>query len=144
MKRLVLVLVIALGAYSQRAHAQNEDVDTVGFWKVQCHGNEISAVTINSEKTYFLSSVNDTDKVDIYYYNATPCAKCQCKLQLHDTSGITFKTFERRGYGDSRPFTLIGKDINPELAKGRVYMYFIIRYDGWEPPIFIGALRLSK
>jgi hypothetical protein len=138
--RHLLLALLAICFYSA-AIAQD---DTIGFWQVQYNGKEVSPVSLNNEHTYLLASISDTDRVNVFYYTESPCSKCLCKLELRNENGIAVKTWERKGYGDTRPFPLLGKDIGPLLKKGRVYMYFSGKYDGWLPWVFLGALRLKN
>jgi hypothetical protein len=140
MKKVGFIIVL-LGLSSLRALAQ---ADTIGFWKIQYDSKEISPVTVNSEQTYFISAISDTSKLDIFYYTESPCKKCECKLEFRDENGNTIKTMDRKGYGDNRPFQLQGKELSAQLSKGRVYVYFSGKYDGWLPWVFMGALRLKQ
>ena len=141
MRRITIILFLLLSSISIYVKAQD---DTVGFWQVQRNGKEVSPINVNNEQTYYLANLNDTDKVNIFYYTESPCAKCLCKLELKDESGRVVKKFERKGYGDTRPFPSTGKDLNPILEKGRIYMYFTSKYDGWMTPVFMGALKKSQ
>ncbi len=136
-KASILLFGLAF-SFCLKAFAQD---DTIGFWKVQKDNTEIIPVTINGEQTYYITSLTDSDRIDVYYYTESPCKKCLCKFELRNENGETVKTLERKGYGDNRPFEIPGKELNPMLAKGRVYMYFSGRYDGWLTPVFMGALR---
>jgi len=98
---------------------------------------------MNSEPSYIFPAMNDTDQVKIFYYTESPCAKCQCKLEFRDESAKPWKTMQRKGYGDNTPFVLTGAELAPQLAKGRLYMYFSGKWDGWFPWIFMGALRIK-
>jgi hypothetical protein len=133
---IIVFVTVALKAFAQD--------DTIGFWKIQYDNKEISAITLNGEKTYLISSVGDTNKLDVFYYTESPCRKCECKLELRDENGNTIRTIDRKGYGDNRPFQFNGKELGKQLAKGRVYMYFSGKYDGWLPWVFMGALRLRQ
>lgn len=115
--------------------------DSIGFWKIQNNNKEIGPVCINGVQTYLISSPDDTGKLDIFYFTGSPCKKCLCKLELRDENGNPLKTFERKGYGDNSPFEIMGKELSPMLAKGRVYMYFSGKYDGWMPWVPMGALK---
>ena len=130
------IMVFALMAIS--AIAQD---DTVGFWKVQHNDKEIASVPLNGEQTYFVTGLADSDLIQVFYYTESPCKKCMCKLELRDENGVVIRTMERKGYGDNVPFTITGKNLNEMFTKGRVYMYFSGKYDGWMPWILLGSLR---
>lgn len=133
-----LLFVLCLLAFIYKAKGQE---DTVGFWKIQFNNKEINPVTLNSEQSYIILALNDTDKVSIFYYIENPCKKCLCKVDLRNETGVVWKTIQRKGYGDNIPFVFTGKELEPQLAKGRVYMYFTGKWDGWMSPVFLGALR---
>jgi len=139
MKKLSTILCIAvftIAALSTRAQE-----DTIGFWKIQYNDKEIAPVTLNGEQTYYLTLLTDTDKVNVFYYTESPCKECLCKLELRNEDGAVIKTMQRKGYGDNKPFYLQGKELEDMFAKGRVYMYFTGKYDGWMPWILMGSLR---
>lgn len=115
--------------------------DTVGFWQVQYKGKEISAVNLNNEQSYPLPELTDTNSLFVFYYTESPCRKCLCKLEVRDENANVLKTIERKGYGDMRPFLLQASELKQWLDKGKVYMYFSGKYDGWMPWIFMGALK---
>lgn len=134
---IALLLVFSLPA--MRLKAQD---DTIGFWKVQYMSKEIIPVNLDGEQqTYLVSGINDTSTLNIFYYTESPCRKCLCKMAFRDENGNTLNTIERKGYGDNRPFMINAKDLNYWLNKGKVYMYFSGKYDGWMPWIFMGALE---
>lgn len=119
--------------------------DTIGFWKITENGNEISALTLNNEPTYLLGSLSDSSDMKVYYYTESPCKTCLCKLEVRDTVGVALRTIERKGYGDNIPFSFSGKELKAwmPLGKGRVYLYFSGKYDGWMPWIFLGAVKCA-
>lgn len=99
---------------------------------------------LNSESTYLIDTIADTDKIKVFYFTESPCDKCHCKLQVRGGSGNDLKTIERKGYGNNVPFVFTGKEINDMMSAGPVYLYFSGKYDGWMPWVFLGELKRIK
>jgi hypothetical protein len=141
MQKLKIVTFLFLLCFGGKLFAQD---DTVGFWQITINGKEISGVNFNNEKTYFIDSLGDSDRVNVLYFNESPCKKCPCKLQFRDGDNHEIKTIERKGYGDNPPYKFTGAEIKQMMQNKKLYLFFDLKYDGWDPWIFMGALRRKE